>query len=699
MNSFGRVTLWCIGFCLGWGAIAQDDNPFLSPPETPFQVPAFDRIEPQHFMPAFTEGMKRQKAAIEAILANPEPPTFANTVVALDQSDDLLAEVQAVFRGLSAANTNQALDRIQREISPKLAAHRDDIALNAALFARIKAVFDQRDELNLDDEQAFLLERLTQRYIRQGALLRADDQARLRAINERLSVLRVTFGQNLLAETNAFELVVSDEAALKGLPDEVQARAAEAAQRAGVKDAWVFTTHKPSLIPFLTYCSDRDLRERLFQAYISRGNNDNAHDNKSIIAEIITLRLERALLLGYPNFAAYAVEERMAKTPEQVDALLAKLWDAALDVAKRECAEMQAIVDREGGDFKLAAWDWWYVAEKLRKQKYALDDAELRPYFQLDRVRDGAFWVAHRLYGLTFHPIASIPKPHPDAQAFQVKDANGAHLAILYMDFHPRESKRQGAWCGAYRGQIKRDGKRIDPIATVVCNLTAPSGDLPALLSLDEVETVFHEFGHALDVMLSNTTYRTRFFSPDFSELPSQIMEHWAIEPAVLKHYAKHVQSGQPIPEDLIEKITRSRLFNQGFKTVEYLAASLLDMTLHELTQADIAAVADIEAFQRKTLKGIGLIPEIEPRYGVTTFAHIVGGYAAGYYSYIWAGVLDNDAFEAFKEAGLFDQKTAKRFRTSVLERNGSADFLSMYRAFRGQDPQIEPLLRNRGLL
>jgi peptidyl-dipeptidase Dcp len=639
--------------------------------------------------------MTRQIAEIDVIVSNPEEPTFENTIVALDLSGELLSEVSRVFFALSGSNTNDELQQIQKEMSPRLSAHRDEIKLNKELFDRVRTVYDQRAELELSGEQLYLLENLYKGYVRAGALLDDEDQTRLKEINQKLSQLRVDFGQNLLAETNDFRLVVDDEAELAGLPDGVIDTAAGAATRAGHEGKWVFTTHKPSMLPFLTYAENRALRQKLYSAYTMRGDNGNEHDNTEIIAEIINLRVEKARLLDYDTYADYVLERRMAKNPENVYELLNQLWDASLPVAKRELVEMQAIIDREGGDFELASWDWWFYAEKLRKEKYDLDDNELRPYFKLENVREGAFWVANQLYGLTFEPVEGLPKPHPDAQVFEVKESDGSHAAIMYMDFHPRESKRQGAWCGRFRGQSRVGGTDVDPIINLVCNFTTPSGDTPALLSLDEVETLFHEFGHALDGILSNVTYKTRFSSSDFSELPSQIMEHWAREPAVMKQYAKHYQTGEPIPDELIEKITDSKYFNQGFNQVEYLAASLLDMEYHTLNEpVDL----DVNAFEKAYFDEIGLIPEIVSRYRTSYFSHIVGSYAAGYYGYIWSGVLDNDAFEAFNETSLFDQETAQRFRTKILEVNGTADYLEMYTNFRGREPEIEPLLRNRGL-
>jgi len=671
------------------------DNPFFSEYDTTFKVPPFDLIKPEHFIPAYEKGMEQQKAEIEKLVNNPEAPTYDNTIVALDRSGKLLSEVSRIFSGLSGANTNDELKAIQKQMAPRLAAHRDEISLNKKLFERIKAVYDQRDGLNLNDEQMYLLENLYKRYVRSGANLNDEDQTKLKEINQELSKLAVQFSQNVLAETNEFKLVIENEEDLAGLPESSITGAAEAAKEAGLEGKWVFTTHKPSMIPFLQYSDKRDLREKLYRAYTKRGDNDNQHDNKKILSDLIKLRVQRANLLGYETYADYVLESRMAKNPQSVYELLNRLWDASLPVAKKERQEMQAIIDREGGGFKLASWDWWYYAEKLRKEKYQLDDTELRPYFVLNNVRDGAFWVANQLYGLTFEELDGMPLPHPDAQVFEIKEADGSHCGVLYMDFHPRTSKRAGAWCGTYRSQSRRYGEEIDPVVNLVCNFSKPIGDNPPMITLEEVETLFHEFGHGLDNLLSNVTYGTTFRSPDFSELPSQIMEHWAMEPTVLKHYAKHYQTGEPIPDSLIDKIVKSGLFNQGFITVEYLAACLLDMKYHTLTEPQDL---DINQFERSFLDEIGLIPEIVSRYRSTYFNHIIGGYAAGYYGYIWSEVLDCDAFEAFKETSLFDQKTADAFRKHVLEKNGTADYMSMYVNFRGREPRIEPLLKNRGL-
>lgn len=670
-------------------------NPFFAEFETPFQVPPFDQIKPEHYLPAFEKGMAEQKAAIEAIVSDPAAPTYENTIVAMDRSDKLLASVNRVFGGLTSANTNDQLKAIQKEISPRLAAHRDEINLNKKLFERIKSVYDNRGSLNLDPEQTYVLENLYRGYIRNGAGLNEADQARLRDINQQLSRLGVQYNQNVLSETNAFKLVVENEADLAGLPESSISAAAAAAKADGMDGKWLFTTQKPSLIPFLMFARNRALREKLYTGYIKRGDNDNEFDNKKVLSDIVKLRVERARLLGYPTYADYILETRMAKTPQNVYDLLNRLWAAALKVAKRDARELQAIIDKEKGDFKLAAWDWWYYSEKLRKAKYDLDDNELKPYFVLANVRDGAFWVAGQLYGLSFEPLTNVPLPHPDAQVFEVKEADGSPCGVLYLDFHPRASKNGGAWCGTYRSQSRIFGKEIDPVVTMVMNFSVPSGGNPAMLTLEEVGTLFHEFGHALNNLCSDITTGTTFRSPDFSELPSQIMEHWATHPEVIKHYARHYQTGEAIPEALIKKIANSSLFNQGFDNVEYIAASLLDMKYHTVAEpVDL----DVNAFEKDYFDSIGLIPEITSRYRSTHFTHIIGGYAAGYYGYIWSGVLDSDAFGAFEETSLFDKATADRFRKSVLARNGTADYMKMFIDFRGREPKIDALLKKRGL-
>ncbi|HKL38578.1 MAG TPA: M3 family metallopeptidase [Bacteroidales bacterium] len=674
---------------------SSGENPFFSEYQTPFKVPPFDQIQSDHFMPAFEKGMEEHKKEIEAIANNEEAPTFENTVAAMVYSGGLLDKVSYVFYGLRSANTSDELQQIAKEVSPKMSSHRDEISLNSALFERISKVYKNRDQFDLNKEESYMLENIYQSFVRNGANLSDADKEKLKEINKELSMLTLQFGQNELKETNSYEMVIEDEANLAGLPESVIQTAAETAARKGMEGKWVFTTHKPSMIPFLQYAKNRDLRETLYKAYLNRGNNDNEYDNKEIVSKVADLRVKKAHLLGYETYADYQLQTRMAKKPENVMDLLNKLWDAALPVAKQERKEMQAIIDKEGKDFELKSWDWWYYAEKLRKQKYNLDDSELRPYFSLDNVRQGAFDVATNLYGITFEEIKEIPKPHPDARVWEVKEDDGSHVGLLYMDFHPRASKNGGAWCGSYRSHhMTQDGEEIAPVKTVVCNFTTPTENKPALLSMDEVETLFHEFGHALDGLFAENTYPRTSVARDFVELPSQIMEHWATQPKVMKDYAKHYETGEAIPDELIKKIENSSYFNQGFANVEYLAASLLDMAYH--TMEEPKDVQTME-FEKAYLNSIGLIPEIEPRYHSTYFGHIMGGYSAGYYSYIWSAVLDNDAFEAFEENGIYDQETAAAFRTLLAE-NGTKDPMQLYIDFRGRKPKEDALLRNRGL-
>jgi len=682
--------------CNNQGDGGKETNPFFARYKTPFEVPPFDKITTDHYMPAFERGMAEEKEEVEKILSNPDEPTFENTVVAMDKTGLLLEKVSSVFFGLSSANTNPELQQVQMEVSPKLSAHSDEINLDPRLFERIKSVYMNREKFNLTDEEEFILENIYLGLVRNGADLPPEQKEKLKEMNQELSVLRVKITQNVLAETNGFKMVISDEADLAGLPESVVKAAADAASARELEGKWVFTTQKPSMLPFLTYSENRNLRAKLYSGYTLRGNNENDYDNKELIAKMMEIRANRAALLGYQTHSHLVLEPRMAKEPENVYTLLDRLWSSALPAAKKDLVEMQKIADAEGADFKIASSDWWYYSEKLRKQQYDLDDNELRPYFELNNVMNGAFGVATNLFGITFTEIAEIPKPHEEAVAFEVKEKNGDHLGVLYLDFHPRDSKNQGAWCGRYRSHRVLDGKEVTPVVTMVMNFTRPSGDTPALLSLDEVSTLFHEFGHALDGLFSTNTYGYSFVARDFVELPSQIMEHWVTEPEVLKFYALHYQTGEVIPDALVEKMKNSSFFNQGFNKVEYLAACYLDMAYHTITAGTDVDVAE---FEKRILDGIGLIPEIESRYRSTYFTHIIGGYDSGYYSYDWAAVLDNDAYEAFREKGIFDQETATSYRKNILEKNGTMDAMQMYVNFRGKEPSIEPLLRNLGFI
>lgn len=679
--------------------VSADENPFLSPWGTPFETPDFSRIRDAHYMPAFEAGIQEALEDIDRITNNTEPPTFENTIESLEASGKLVNRVSDVFFNISAANTDDEIKEIAKEVAPELSRLQDDINLNPKLFTRVKAVYAQRDELELSAEQRRLLEEYYKDFVRGGANLDETKKVRFREINERLSVLSLKFGENVLDENNRFELVIDSDADLAGLPPEVVEAAAEAATERGHEGKWVFTLHKPSMLPFLTYSNKRDLRRKIFTAYVEKGNHSEELDNKDILTEMAMLRVERANLLGYDTHAAYVLDRNMAGTPQAVYDLLGELWVPALTRAKAEVAEMQKMIDEEGGGFDLAAWDWWYYAEKVKKAKYDFDDSVLRPYFQMENVRYGCFTVANRLFGITFERRTDIPTYHPDVRVYEVKDADGSHLGIYYADDYPRASKRGGAWMNAYRKQSRLHGEEVTPIICNVSNVSNPTGDAPALLSVDEVNTIFHEFGHALHGLLSDVTYSRlsgTSVARDFVEMPSQVFENWAMEPEVLALYAKHYETGEPIPDELVKKMKNAQLFNQGFATTEYLAASFLDMDWHTLTEP---VKKDATAFENESLGRIGLIDEIVVRYRSPYFRHIfAGGYSAGYYSYIWAEVYDADAFEAFKEEGLLNRETGMRFRNEILAKGGTEDAKVLYRRFRGADPKIEPLLERRGL-
>ncbi|MBN1163276.1 MAG: M3 family metallopeptidase [Candidatus Krumholzibacteriota bacterium] len=677
----------------------QAQNPFFEEFRTPFKVPPFDIIKEAHYLPAFQEGTKRHQVEIEAIANNPESPTFQNTIEALDRSGDLLDIVNNVFFAMNSANTNEEMQEIAKTVGPQLSEHFDKIRLNDKLFQRVKAVCREKDDLNLTTEEEKLLEEYYNEFIRGGADLNERDKAVLIEINKEIAVLILKFGENVLKENNAFELVIDNEEDLVGLPEAVVAGASETAAERGYEGKWVFTLHKPSMVPFLQYSAKRDLREKIYRAYLNRGDNDNEWDNKKILAKIVSLRVKKANLLGYKTHAHFVLEENMAQEPDKVYDLLRQLWKPALKKAKEEARLLQKMIDEEGGDFKLESWDWWYYAEKVKKAKYDLDEESLKPYFQLENVIQGAFTLANKLYGITLEERPDLPKYHEDVRVFEVKEADGSHIGILYTDYFPRESKRGGAWMGAYRKQSKRDGKTISPVICNVGNFSKPTKDKPALLSYDEVLTLFHEFGHGLHGLFSNCTYRRLSgteVATDFVELPSQIMENWVSEPEMLALYAKHYRTGEVIPWELVEKMKKASHFNQGFALTEYLAASFLDMDWHTVTGTE---ELDVNKFERQSMKRIGLIPEIISRYRSTYFRHIfANGYSAGYYSYIWAEVLDADAFEAFKEKGIFDRKTAQSFRDNIVSRGGTEDPMTLYVRFRGAEPKIDALLERRGL-
>ena len=674
-------------------------NPFFQEWTAPFGAPPFAQIKPEHFLPAFKEGISRQRREVEKIADNSQPPSFANTIEALDKSGEFLSRVGSVFSNLSSAETNERLQAIDKEVTPMLSGLRDDIRLNPALFKRIEAVWGQRAKLKLAPAQLRLLEVTRRNFVRGGANLEDSQKEQLRKINSELALLGLKFGQNLLRETNGYRLTIEKTEDLAGLPPSVVAGAADAARKAGLNGKWVFTLQAPSIWPFLQYAENRELRRQILTAYASRCDHGDQYDNKETLVRSAVLRAEKARLLGYGNHAGFVLEDNMARTPDRVFALLKQLWTPARAMALQEAAGLQETIRKEGGTFNLEPWDWRYYSEKVRKARYRLDDQELRPYFQLDKVREGAFYVAHKLYGITFTPLPDLPVYNPEVKAFEVKDSDGSHLGVFYADYHPRPGKRVGAWSSRYREQRIQDGRDIRPLVVNVCNFSRPAGDDPALLSLEEVETLFHEFGHALHSLFARVPYRSLSSVPrDFVELPSQIMENWALEPEVLKVYARHYKTNQVIPAELIGKIERSAKFNQGFITVEYLAASILDMDWHMLAAGQ---TPDALEFEKKSLAGIEMPAEILVRYRSPYFNHIFGpggGYAAGYYSYIWSEVLDSDAFEVFKKKGLFDQATARSFRTNILERGGTEDAMALYKRFRGAEPSVEPLLAKRGL-
>ncbi len=675
-------------------------NPFFEESwETPCGAPPFDRIDISHFKPALEEGMVRHKADIDAIVNSDEEPTFDNVILAYNNSGNMLWRVGRVFSLLGSANTSDELQALSAEMMPLLAAHGDAIILNERLFEKIQTVYNLRHNLNLNAAQMRLTEQIYDEFVRSGALLSIEDKSRLKQINERLSVLSINFADNLLAETNAFVLEVP-RARLNGVPQSVR-DAAEVQAKEMDKKGFVFTLHSPSMIPLLTYADDRALREEIYKAYISRGDNGNEYDNNAIITEMVRLRAEKAKLLGFKSFAHYVTARQMAGTPAAVYELLEGIWSPALDTAKDELERMTKLFKKDNGeDAEFASWDWWYYAEKVRQRDYQLEEADVREYLSLDNVKGGVFFLANRLYGITFRPI-SAPLYHEECEVYEVKDSDDEVLGLIYFDFHPRAGKFGGAWCGTYTPQRYDNGKRIAPVVTIVCNFTRPTESRPALLSLDEAETLFHEFGHALHVLFAEVPYRgLSEVEGDFVELPSQIMENWAFSKEMLKKYAIHYRRSEVMPDSMIEKIHRAAKFNEGFATTELIAAALADLDIHSLESVDESF--NLSEFQDKVLRQKrGLIPQIEPRYRYTYFNHIFNGdYASGYYFYTWAEVLDKDAFEAFVESGdLFNTEIAQRFRTEILSRGGTRRGMDMYRAFRGKNPDKDALLRARGFL
>lgn len=675
------------------------NNPLLQEWNTPFGVPPFDQIEDEHFEPAFEIAMQEQNENIQAIIDNGEEPNFENTIEALEFSGQTLAKVAGVFYNLLSTNTSESLQEIAQKMAPLMSQHGDNISMNADLFEKIDAVYMKKDKLDLSDEQMMLLELTYKDFVKGGAKLNDTDKESLKEINGRLSLLALQFGDNLLAETNSFQLVIEDEADLAGLPESFIEASAIAATENDLDGKWLITLHNSSALPFLQYAENRELRKEVQTAYVNRGNNNNKFDNKAIIIKMAELRIKKAQLLGYDNHASLVLEDNMSKTPENVYNLLNQLWTPALKMANEEAEMYRAMMKKDGVEGELEASDWRYYTERVRKEKYNLDEEMLKPYFKLENVKEGVFEVSNKLFGLSFIKRDDIPVYHPDAEAYEVVDANGKHVAVLYMDYHPRSSKRGGAWMNDFRGQYVYNGENVSPIITINCNFTKPTGTQPALITFDEASTLFHEFGHGLHGMLSDCMYPGTSGTNvprDFVELPSQLLENWAAEPEVLKMYALHYETGEPIPDELIEKMKATGYFNQGFATVEYLAASYLDLYWHsmeEMTETDVLVA------EAKALKELGLIPEIVSRYRSTYFSHIfAGGYSSGYYSYIWSEVLDSDVFGAFKENGVFDAETAASLKENIYSNGHKDDPMDMFVNFRGREPKIDALLEKRGL-
>jgi len=680
---------------------ADTQNPFFEEFSTPYGVPPFDKIKTEHYMPAFIEGMRQDSLEIEAIANNSEPPTFANTIEALEYSGAMLDRVSRVFFNLYSADTDKDMDAIAENVSPLLTDHSDNIRLNTALFKRIKAIYDKRDSLNLNHEQMRLLEKKYQSFVRSGANLSDEQKARLREINKELSLLDIKFGGNVLAETNAYQKWIDNEQDLDGLPQDVKNAAAEEAATAGQPGKWLFTTQKSSFIPVLQYCTNRQLRKELLIAYTMRGNNNNANDNKSVINQTVRLRVEKAKMFGFDNPADMILETSMAKNSKNVMDFLPSVWEPSLAQAKKEAAELQKLMDAEGRGEKLEPWDWWFYAEKLRREKYNLDEEALKPYFKLENVRQGVFDLATKLYGLKFEKLSGMPVYNPDVEVFKVMDADGSLLGIFYGDYFPRAGKRGGAWMNNINEQYVKDGVDHRPVICNVCNFTKPTADRPSLLTMDEVETLFHEFGHALHGFLSKCTYASLSGTNvprDFVEMPSQLMENWCYEPEVMRSYAKHYLTGETIPDSLIASLQRAKTFNQGFVMTELLSATILDMDYHLITTTDSI---DVEAFEKASMERMGMIPQIIVRYRSTNFSHIfTTGYEAGYYSYTWAAVLDADVFAAFKETGdIFNREVATSLRHNILERGFTDDPMTLYVNFRGRQPDPKNLLRRKGFV
>ncbi|WP_041296034.1 M3 family metallopeptidase [Kangiella koreensis] len=681
---------------------ATASNPFFEEWDTPYGMPPFDQIKDEHFKPAFERAIAEVRIEVDEVANNPEEPTFANTIEAMEYNGKLLNKVTNVFYNLTSANTNPTLQAISKEIGPQLSSLRDDVNLNENLFKRVSALYAKKDELGLRSDQMRLLEDSYKSFVRGGAELNDEQKQKLRELNKKETQLSLQFAENVLAETNNWELVLDKEEDLAGLPQWFIDASAKTAEERGHEGKWVITTHRPSKDPFLINSTRRDLREKVYSGYTNRGDNDNEYDNKNIAIELAALRAQKADLMGYKSHADFVLEERTAKNAENVSELLDQVWPAAIKQAKAEVAAMQEMINKEGGDFTFAAHDWRHYAEKIRKAKYSLNEEEIKPYFSLDSTLQGVFYTANRLFGMNFEERFDLPKYHEDVRTFEVKDEKGELIGIYLADFYVRDSKRGGAWMNSYRKQfVTEDGEFVKPIIVNVLNFPRPVGDEPALLTFDQASTLFHEFGHATHGLLSDGVYPSQTGTSvprDFVEFPSQVLENWMLEPEVLGKFAKHYKTGEVIPQEMIDKIQAASQFNQGFATTEYMAATLLDLAWHTQEVGD--EIKDADAFEKAVLDEVGLIPEIAPRYRTTYFSHIFsGGYSAGYYSYIWSEIFGADAYQAFRENGIFDKETADKFVEYILSKGGTEDPLELYKKFRGKEADPKYLLKSRGLI
>lgn len=682
--------------------VQETENVFLTVNPEKYEIPQFGKIKYDHYLPAIEAGIKEHNDEILNIVRNRARPDFENTILALDNSGQQLEKVTAVMGGLASSDNTDELQKIMEQAQPMLTAHGDEVGMNELLFRRIKDVYDNKEIYHLNTAQERLLNKYYKKFVRSGALLDSVCKDTLRQINQDIAAAQLSFRTNLLKATNATEIVVSDKAELDGLDAATIENAATEAKSRGKEGQWVLTVHAPSRLAVLTYANNRGLREKMYKAYTSLCSDGGEYDNSENINTILRLRQKKAQMLGFGNYADFQMDNVMAKTTEAAEKLLYQVWTPALEKAKEEVRDMQALADEEKAGITIEPWDYYYYAEKVKTKRFNLSESDVRPYFVLDNVvNDGIFYIAKRLYGITFTEMPDAPKYNPEVKVYDVKDADGKHVAVFMTDYFPRATKAQGAWMSEFKGEYNYNGANERPIIYNVCNFTKPTKDMPSLLTLDEVETAFHEFGHGLQGMLTTAEYRSQSgtnVDRNFVEFASQIDEHWAMEPEVLRNYARHYKTGEVIPDSLIQKLDASGKFNQGFATVEYCAASILDLEWHKLQMTD--ANVDIREFERQVAEKIGLPHEITYRYRSPYFKHIFGsnGYAAGYYTYLWAEVLDTDGFELFKERGIFDPETAKSYKENILETGDSEDPMKLYVRFRGREPQVDALLRHRGL-